>query len=173
MKRTVNHTLEQTIEAWGAMVYRVALAYCGNAHDASDVFQNTFLKRHLHSGTFTDADHEKAWLIRVAINCSNSILRQRENRLAEPLESPAAEAKAASDSMQQFESESGTAAQDVMLERALATLSPKQRAVVHLFYYEGYSTTEIAKIIGDAPATVRSHLHRARKALRIELEDTQ
>ena len=37
------------------MVYRVALAYCGNAHDASDVFQNTFLKRHLHSGTFTDA----------------------------------------------------------------------------------------------------------------------
>ena len=60
-----------------------------------------------------------------------------------------------------------------MLERALATLSPKQRAVVHLFYYEGYSTTEIAGIIGDAPATVRSHLHRARKALRIELEDTQ
>ena len=54
----MNHTLAQTIEAWGAMVYRIALAYCGNAHDASDVFQNTFLKRHLHSGTFTDADHE-------------------------------------------------------------------------------------------------------------------
>ena len=88
MKRTVNHTLEQTIEAWGAMVYRIALAYCGNAHDASDVFQNTFLKRHLHSGTFTDADHEKAWLIRVAINCSNNILRQRENRLAEPPQKP-------------------------------------------------------------------------------------
>ena len=44
---------------------------------------------------------------------------------------------------------------------------------MHLFYYEGYSTTEIAEIIGDAPTTVRSHLHRARKALRIELEDTQ
>ena len=93
--------------------------------------------------------------------------------MAEPLESPAAEAKAASDSLQQFELESGMAAQDIMLERALAALSPKQRAVVHLFYYEGYSTTEIAGIIGDAPATVRSHLHRARKALRIELEDTQ
>lgn len=173
MKRTVNRTLEQTIEAWGAMVYRVALAYCGNAHDASDVFQNTFLKRHLHSGTFADADHEKAWLIRVAINCSNDILRQRENRLAEPLESPAAEAKAASDSLQQFESEREMAAQGIMIERALAALSPKQRAIVHLFYYEGYSTTEIAEIIGDAPTTVRSHLHRARKALRIELEDTQ
>ena len=52
-------------------------------------------------------------------------------------------------------------------------LSPKQRAAVHLFYYEGYSTAEIAEITGDAPATVRSHLHRARKALHIELEDAQ
>ena len=52
----------------------------------------------------------------------------------------------------------------------LATLSEAQRTAVHLFYFEGYSTDEIARITGERPATVRSHLHRARQALRLELE---
>ena len=66
----------------------------------------------------------------------------------------------------------GSGEEDERLDRldaALARLSGKQRAAVHLHYFEGYSTDEVAKITGERPATVRSHLHRARKALRIEL----
>ena len=53
--------------------------------------------------------------------------------------------------------------------RKRATLSDRQRTAVHLHYYEGYATDEIARITGERPATVRSHLHRARKALKIDL----
>ena len=53
----------------------------------------------------------------------------------------------------------------------LARLSDAQRTAVHLFYFEGYRTGEIAAITGERPSTVRSHLRRARQALRLELED--
>ena len=49
---------------------------------------------------------------------------------------------------------------------AVFALPANQRAAVHLFYYEGYSTGEIAKILGQRPGTVRSHLSRARETLR-------
>lgn len=50
-------------------------------------------------------------------------------------------------------------------------LSPEQRTVVHLHYFEGFSTGEIAQMLGMRSATVRSHLHRARIAMRNALED--
>ena len=55
------------------------------------------------------------------------------------------------------------------LAAALARLTPQQRTAVHLFYFEGYATDEIAQITGERSGTVRSHLHRARKALKINL----
>ena len=56
-----------------------------------------------------------------------------------------------------------------VLEAVLA-LPPKQRAAVHLHYYEGYTTDEIAAILGQRPGTVRSHLSRARQALKEQLK---
>ena len=49
--------------------------------------------------------------------------------------------------------------------------SPEQRTVVHLHYFEGFSTGETAQMLGMRSATVRSHLHRARIAMRNALED--
>ena len=49
-------------------------------------------------------------------------------------------------------------------------LPPDQRAAVHLFYYEGYATEEIGRILGRRPGTVRSDLSRAREALRRKLK---
>ena len=46
------------------------------------------------------------------------------------------------------------------------SLPPKERTAVHLYYYEGYKTAEIAQITGEPEGTVRSRLSRARKALR-------
>ena len=52
------------------------------------------------------------------------------------------------------------------LVEAIQALPANQRAAVHLHYYEGYTTDEIAAILGQRPGTVRSHLSRAREALR-------
>ena len=47
----------------------------------------------------------------------------------------------------------------------------KYRAVIHLFYYEGYQTEEIARILGRSPSTVRAQLTRARQKLRTLLKE--
>ena len=54
---------------------------------------------------------------------------------------------------------------------AVLALPPMDRAVIHLFYYEGYSTGEIARITGQLPGTVRSRLSRAREKLRHMLSE--
>ena len=56
------------------------------------------------------------------------------------------------------------------LVEAIQELPANQRASVHLFYYEGYSTEEIASILGQRPGTIRSHLSRARETLRQKLK---
>ena len=61
--------------------------------------------------------------------------------------------------------------QEEALDEAMQGLSPEQRTVVHLHYFEGFSTGEIAQMLGMRSATVRSHLHRARIAMRNALED--
>jgi RNA polymerase sigma factor (sigma-70 family) len=60
----------------------------------------------------------------------------------------------------------------VDLVRALGTITPRQRAVVILCLYAGYPTSEVAKILGSSPATVRVHLSAARRRLRVLLEET-
>ena len=59
------------------------------------------------------------------------------------------------------------------LVEAILALPANQRAAVHLHYYEGYSTGEIAQILGQRPGTVRSHLSRAREALRTYLKEEE
>ena len=56
------------------------------------------------------------------------------------------------------------------LLRALTMLSPKQRAATILRFYVGYSTREVAEILGMSPATVRVHLSQGRRRLRREME---
>ena len=162
--------LEAAIDRWGDMVLRLATARLGNAADAEDVFQTVFLRLHQATTAFRDDAHLKAWLLRVTVNCCNDVHRSpwRKRRsafdevLAENLPAPIDERR------DQVADRRAEALHDD-LAAALARLSPKQRTAVHLFYFEDYSTDEIARITGERPATVRSHLHRARKALKLDL----
>lgn len=155
--------VEAAIERWGDMVLRLAAARMGNAADADDVFQTVFLRLFQHGIRFRDDEHAKAWLLRVTINCCNDAHRTPWKRQRSAFDEDAAEAIAAPEPGQVNEEQLD------QLEAALANLSDKQRTAVHLHYFEGYSTDEIAQITGERPATVRSHLHRARKALRLDL----
>ena len=66
----------------------------------------------------------------------------------------------------------GETPQERAVAKAMETRSPEQRTAVHLHDFEGYSTGEIAQMLGIRPATARSHLHRARIAMKKELERT-
>ena len=143
-------TPEQLVRAYGDMVYRLAYAQTRSRHDADDVFQEVFLRVVQRRPSFDSEAHEKAWLIRVTLNCLKSHWRAAWRRHDVPLDDripyPAPEEHA--------------------LDDALRRLSPKARAAVHLFYFEGYTAEEIARMGGEKPSAVRTRLTRARAQLR-------
>ena len=148
--------LESAMERWGDTVLRLATSRMGSVADAEDVFQTVFMRLLQSRERFTDDEHLKAWLLRVTINCCNDVHRSPWSKRRAELDDATLSTLRASEL-------------DGDLAAALARLTPQQRTAVHLFYFEGYATDEIAQITGERSGTVRSHLHRARKALKINL----
>lgn len=141
-------------------VYRLALAKCGGrVENAKDIFSEVFLQllKYLDKGgTFNDLSHEKAWLIRVTLNCSKAVLR-----FYKPSSEP-------DNNGFYVMPESGRG--DVY--EAVMKLPKKYRVVIHLFYYEDYSIKEIAQILKINENTVKSQLSRGRKLLKNDLGGT-
>ena len=106
---------------------------------------------------FENEAHRRAWLLRVTANCARSLLSSPWRRRALPLEDVYAY----------------TDPETSDVDAAMARLPGKYRAVVHLFYYEGYQTEEIARILGRSPSTVRAQLTRARQKLRELLKEEE
>ncbi len=145
------HDCESVIREHGPMVWRLALAYLRSVSDAEDVFQEVFLRYVQHADRLESDEHRKAWLIRVTINCCRSVqrqwLRRRQTTLEDGLPVP-------------FESPEESA-----VDEAMARLPHKYRAAIHLHYYEGYTTDEIARMTHQRPSAVRTQLTRARRKL--------
>ena len=72
--------IEQVVEAYGNTLFRVAMGIVGNSADAEDAVQETFIKYLDQKNVFDDSEHKKAWLIRVVINKSKDILKNRQHR---------------------------------------------------------------------------------------------
>ena len=155
--------VEAAVSRWGDTVLRLARSRMGNAADAEDVFQTVFLRLFQSGARFADDEHAKAWLLRVTVNCCNDAHRAPWRRRRAVFDEDAAKSVPAPEPPDADDERLD------QLQEALGRLTGRQRAAVHLHYFEGYSTDEVARITGERPATVRSHLHRARKALRIEL----
>ena len=142
-------------------VYKTALCNCRNTQDAEDIVQETFCAL-LNSGqSFPDDESVKRWLLRVAVNKSRDLFRSAWRRKTVSLE----EAADAADGSAPLSSE------ETDLFRALQQLPIKYRNVLHLFYYEEYSTREIAQILQISEGTVRTRLSRARKKLQQILKE--
>ena len=140
----------EAVEKYGDMLYRISLLILKNTADAEDAVQETFIKYFTKAPEFTDADHEKAWLITVATNRCRDMLRYRsrhETESEEVLNTYAVE-----------KSDSG------ILE-ALMELSDKYRIIMILFYVEQYKIDEIADITGVSVSAVKMRLSRGRKLL--------
>lgn len=149
---------ERIVTTYADIVYRVALSYSKSEQDADDVLQNTFLKLLVHEPDFKDEEHIRRWLIRVAVNQCNTLWNSFWRKNVESIEDNTTE--------QSFESKDYSD-----LYSAIHKLPVKYRIVVHLFYYEGYSTKEIASILHILEATVRSRLAYARKFLKQQLKE--
>lgn len=141
-------------DKFSCAVYRAAFAYCRNTADAEDIVQETFIRRFRTETEFPDDASEKAWLMKVAVNKCKDMLRSARYRYfynSVPLE----EAELV------YETPEESAVFHAVME-----LPPKYRLVIHLYYYEGYSVPETAKITGRSETAVQTQLYRARKLLR-------
>lgn len=136
-------------------VFKIAFAYCKSRQDAEDIVQNTFLKLLRHSGDFENDEHLKRWLLKVAVNEAKSMHVSFWKRRTVPLEASALDSKITFDTLEQSN-----------LYDAVMKLGEKYSVVIHLYYYEGYSTKEIAKILRITETAVQTRVMRARKKLK-------
>lgn len=164
-------SIEAAIEKWGDTVFRLAVCKLRNWADAEDVFQTVFLKLYLAKPCFSSAEHQKAWLLRVACNCCNDLFRYRTKHDTAVCNSPNFETAGLSraNSLNEAPIDETFSAADEFRE-ALSQLSDLQRTCIYLRYFEGYTSKEISEITGEKPSTIRSHLYRAKAILRDSLE---
>lgn len=136
-------------------VYSVIFNYVRNPDDAKELHQEVFIKLFQCDSFFESNEHMKAWLIRVSSNLCKNFLRSRKHVSDEQLPE---------DIPVEMDYE------DKTFWRVIYKLPLKYRMPIHLFYYEEYSTKEIAETLQVPEATVRVRLKRGREQLKKILE---
>ena len=134
----------------------MAYSYLHNMSDSEDILQETLIKYLKTQPELDSPEHEKAWLLRVASNLSKNRLDYNRLRDTDELE----------ETLVSQEREDLS-----FLWEAVKQLPDANREVIHLFYYEGYPTAQIAKILNRRESTVRSDLRRGRKRLKKILKE--
>lgn len=146
----------RVLDSYGNAILRLAYTYMHSMSDAEDILQETLIRYLTKAPRFESVAHEKAWLLRVAANLSKSKLEYERIRRTDELEEElAAEER-----------------EDLsFVWEAVKALPVKQREAVHLFYHEGCSTAQIAKMLDRNESSVRSDLRRGRERLKAILKE--
>lgn len=156
--RTSPVDIDKIVANYSELVYQLAYAQMRNKNDADDIYQEVFLRYIRKKPVLKNEEHEKAWFIRVTINCCRNLWSTAFRRHTRPLE------------YAQTESHSEEAAAEEELKDLLDRLPKAYRVVIHLFYYEDMSTAQISALLGQKETTVRVKLTRARRMLKDLME---
>ena len=143
------------IHTYSDTLFRICLVMLRHEQDAEDAIQETFLRYMSKAPVFTDEEHQKAWLIKVATNVCNDIgrFRKRHNHMN-------------IDNLSHYSvSAETTGILDIVL-----SLPTKYKIVVLLHYVDGYDVKEVAKLIGITVSAAKKRLERARKILKLEYD---
>ena len=151
-----NGRAEMILTRFGDSILRYAYTYLHNMSDAEEVLQDTLVQFLKTAPEFESENHEKAWLLRVAANLSKNRIRYNKLRETDELnEELVAEER-----------------EDLsFVWEAVKQLPQEQRACIHLFYYEGYPTRDVARMLGRKESTIRSDLRRGREKLKKLLKE--
>ena len=146
----------RAVELYADTVRRICFMHLKNHADVEDVFQDVFLKYVLCDIEFENETHEKAWVIRVAINACKDTLKSFFRRKVHSIEDVDIEPF--------YIQEEENRVLDAILR-----LSNNYKNVVYLFYFEGYTAVEIAKMLNKKENTIYTWLARAREKLKASL----
>ena len=154
-------------------VFRLLMRMMGSREEAEDVCQEAFLSLHRHGKRFRAESRFSTFVYRVAANAA--LNRRRSLGRSRARVQKLGERQAAGDDLPYSprDPEDATAGLELSahVREALDKLSPSLRMPVILYDIEGLPYAEIAKVLGVAEGTVKSRIHRARQALRKELQD--
>ena len=146
------------VDLYFDMIYSLAYSMMGNADDAEDACQEAFLGLVRAAPSLAPSTCLRSYLYRVCVNCCLDRLRRRSRQPTEK----------STDELEELLSDCPDplelTAQRQFRERivhCLSELSPQQRAVFALCHFQGLTVSEVATVLGRAPGTVRTHLHRA------------
>ena len=148
---------EKIVKEYSDMVYRIAMRYTQNHHDAEDVYSEVFLRYFRKERTFESEEHRKAWLIRVTINCAKDLISKRHTDLS--LEA-VAHGLPVNEPIQSREDL-------MMLKAAMESMDATHREVIYMYYIEGMTVSDISRILERPAGTVKSQLSRGREKLRM------
>lgn len=149
---TQHQQVEYLVETYADTILRLSYSYLKNTQDAQDICQTVFVKLLTSPRDFESPAHERAYLLRMAANACKDLLKspwhKRTCNLDQCAQIPAPEAE------------------DGSTLAAVNALPAHYRAVIHLYYYEGYQAAEIGTILGIPTATVHTRLARGRAKLK-------
>lgn len=157
-RRKYRPAFQLLLDGYEKKVFRMAVAILRDRGRAEEVTQDIFLKVWQALPGWDGRAAPSTWLYTIARNTCLSALRSESFRRTEPL-----------DELQTARAEPGVAL-GIDLRRALACLPEIQRQAIELFYYQERSAAEVAAILDLPEGTVKSHLHRARRALGERME---
>ncbi len=147
------------VDKYGDMVLRIAYTYLKNMDDAEDAVGDLYLKIVDKEPEFNDETHERLWMVRAIINiCKNKLnLYWNKNKCS------------ADDAIQIGTFDTYNETPEVL--SAVLALPEKYKTAIYLFYYEGFKTPEIARMMNKTESTVRSIIKRAREKLKSVLKE--
>ena len=152
---STDEIISQDLDHYGNMLLRLAYSYMKNIYDAEDVVQEVFIQLLKNIQIFENNSHKKSWLICVARNiCKNKLKSAWFKKHVELTEIPYYDEY-----------------KDNNVLNKVMELPLKYREIIYLYYYEDYTTVEIAAIVHKKNSTVRSLLSRARNILKKELKE--
>jgi RNA polymerase sigma-70 factor, ECF subfamily len=152
-ERRYDEALEAMLDLYEHKVFRMAVAMLHDAGRAEEVTQDIFLKMWRAFPAYDGRALVSTWLYAIARNTCLSAVRSQAYRKTSALD----------DVPEPSVASATTPAVD--WERLLSRLPDAQRHVITLFYFEERSITEVAAMLGVPEGTVKSQLHRARRAL--------
>ena len=147
------------VHAYMRQAFQLAYRVVGHREDAEDLVQEAFLAAHQYLDSYDVERPFGPWLMRIVLNRGANLRRSRTRRETEPEVDAVSPAPSALEESERKEAR-------VILTRAMATLSERQRMIVTLFDVDGRTSTEIGEMLDLSPGTVRWHLHEARRTLR-------
>ncbi len=172
-------------------IYQLGCRYLGDATEAEDLVQQVFIKAYENAAKFRGEAQVSTWLFRIAANAAIERRRRRRTVGIDDLHPSGSDSLASAANLgaevrsgwdrrpamasTDFDADPEAAAERRSLQNrlnaALEELSPTQRLAFVLRHWEGLSIREIAELLGAAEGTVKSHLFRAARTLRVELAD--